>query len=288
MRQLAPLFVAAALVGSVVSTSGVAAQERVDPSVHVPAGYDADVATPLIVLLHGYTLSGDAQDGYMGLSALVDDYGFILAAPDGTRESGPDRNRFWNASTACCNFFESTVDDSAYLAGLIDRLKADYTIDDRRVYLVGHSNGGFMAYRMAHDHPDLIAAIASLAGADQSAGRPAPSGPVHVLQVHGTADTVIAYDGGVFRGGATHPGARESVEAWAAHDGCVVAGVDSGTLDLDAGLERAETTVTRFTEGCRPGGSAELWTIAGGSHGPDLSVHFSRLVLEWLLAHGKP
>lgn len=269
------------------TTAPPAESVREMPPVHVPSSYDSAVATPLIVLLHGYTLSGEGQDTYMGVSDLVDDYGFIMVAPDGTQEDGPDENRFWNASESCCNFFESNVDDSAYLAGLIDDIKADYNIDENRVYLVGHSNGGFMSYRMAHDHSDTIAAIVSLAGADQSAGRPAPANPVHILQIHGTADTVISYEGGVFRGGAPHPGAREGVEAWAAHNGCATSGVDSGTLDLDGGLDGSETVVTRYTSGCQPGGSAELWTINEGSHGPDLSEHFTRRVVEWLLAHPK-
>ncbi len=288
MRALTRLSVATLLLG----LSGCAADPPADmaretPPVHVPAGYDSAVATPLIVLLHGYTLSGEGQDAYMGLSDLVDDYGFLMAAPDGTKENGPDENRFWNASRSCCNFFESEVDDSTYLADLIDSIKGDYNVDDTRVFLVGHSNGGFMSYRMAHDHSDTIAAIASLAGADQSEGRPTPDDPVHVLQIHGTADTVIIYDGGVFRGGAPHPGARESVEAWAAHNGCATTGVDTGTFDLDGGLDGAETVVTRYASGCRPGGSAELWTITDGSHSPDLSEHFSRRVVEWLLAHPK-
>lgn len=288
MRALTRLSVATLLLG----LSGCAADPPADmaretPPVHVPAGYDSAAATPLIVLLHGYTLSGEGQDAYMGLSDLVDDYGFLMAAPDGTKENGPDENRFWNASRSCCNFFESEVDDSTYLADLIDSIKGDYNVDDTRVFLVGHSNGGFMSYRMAHDHSDTIAAIASLAGADQSEGRPTPDDPVHVLQIHGTADTVISYEGGVFRGGAPHPGARESVEAWAAHNGCATTGVDTGTFDLDGGLDGAETVVTRYASGCRPGGSAELWTITDGSHAPDLSEHFSRRVVEWLLAHPK-
>jgi len=288
MRALSRLSVATLLLG----LSGCAADPPADmaretPPVHVPAGYDSAVATPLIVLLHGYTLSGEGQDAYMGLSDLVDDYGFLMAAPDGTKENGPDENRFWNASRSCCNFFESEVDDSTYLADLIDSIKGDYNVDDTRVFLVGHSNGGFMSYRMAHDHSDTIAAIASLAGADQSEGRPTPDDPVHVLQIHGTADTVISYEGGVFRGGAPHPGARESVEAWAAHNGCATTGVDTGTFDLDGGLDGAETVVTRYASECRPGGSAELWTITDGSHAPDLSEHFSRRVVEWLLAHPK-
>lgn len=288
MRALTRLSVATLLLGlSGCAAAPPADMARETPPVHVPAGYDSAVATPLIVLLHGYTLSGEGQDAYMGLSDLVDDYGFLMAAPDGTKENGPDENRFWNASRSCCNFFESEVDDSTYLADLIDSIKGDYNVDDTRVFLVGHSNGGFMSYRMAHDHSDTIAAIASLAGADQSEGRPTPDDPVHVLQIHGTADTVISYEGGVFRGGAPHPGARESVEAWAAHNGCATTGVDTGTFDLDGGLDGAETVVTRYASGCRPGGSAELWTITDGSHAPDLSEHFSRRVVEWLLAHPK-
>ena len=288
MRALTGLSVATLLLGlSGCAADPPANMARETPPVHVPAGYDSAVATPLIVLLHGYTLSGEGQDAYMGLSDLVDDYGFLMAAPDGTKENGPDENRFWNASRSCCNFFESEVDDSTYLADLIDSIKGDYNVDDTRVFLVGHSNGGFMSYRMAHDHSDTIAAIVSLAGADQSEGRPTPDDPVHVLQIHGTADTVINYAGGVFRGGAPHPGARESVEAWAAHNGCAKTGVDTGTFDLDGGLDGAETVVTRYASGCRPGGSAELWTITDGSHAPDLSEHFSRRVVEWLLAHPK-
>ena len=288
MRALTRLSVATLLLGlSGCAADPPANMARETPPVHVPAGYDSAVATPLIVLLHGYTLSGEGQDAYMGLSDLVDGYGFLMAAPDGTKENGPDENRFWNASRSCCNFFESEVDDSTYLADLIDSIKGDYNVDDTRVFLVGHSNGGFMSYRMAHDHSDTIAAIVSLAGADQSEGRPTPDDPVHVLQIHGTADTVINYEGGVFRDGAPHPGARESVEAWAAHNGCAKTGVDTGTFDLDGGLDGAETVVTRYASGCRPGGSAELWTITDGSHAPDLSEHFTRRVVEWLLAHPK-
>ncbi len=254
---------------------------------HVPSSYDAASPAPLIVLLHGYTSSGAGQDTYMQLSALKDAYGFIMVAPDGTREPGDgDRPRFWNASTACCNFFDSQVDDVAYLAGLIDAVKAGYAIDDTRVYLFGHSNGGFMSYRMAHEHAGTIAAIASLAGADDPGRRPSPTDAVHVLQIHGTADEAIPYDGGSFRGGAV-PSAKTSVENWAAHNGCAAAGVDSGTLDLDGGLDGRETDVRRYRGGCRPGGSVELWTINGGGHVPEFSAHFTRRVVEWLLGHPK-
>ena len=279
------------LAGAVLAAGpGAVTAQTVDAGrgalpLHVPSSYDPATPAPLIVLLHGYTSSGAGQDTYMQVSALKDAYGFILVAPDGTREAGGNRPRFWNASAACCNFGGSEVDDVAYLAGLIDAIKADYAVDDKRVYLFGHSNGGFMSYRMAYEHPGAIAAIASLAGADQSL--PAPPEPVHVLQIHGTADTAIPYESGSFRD-RTLPGARAGVENWAGHNGCAVIGVDSGALDLDGGLDGAESVVTRYTEGCRPGGSAELWTINDGGHVPTLSAHFTRLVVEWLLGHPKP
>ncbi len=288
MRTI-PTAVAATVL---LMTAGSASAQFIDAGrgqlpLTVPSSYDVDVPTPLIVLLHGYTSSGAGQNADMKFSDLSDHYGFLLVAPDGTQETTGRQNRFWNASSACCNFGGSEVDDSAYVAKVIDAVKADHNVDDRRVFLVGHSNGGFMSYRMAHDHPGTIAAIASLAGADQSEARPTPSSPVHVLQIHGTADETIAYAGADIQG-TSYPGAFETVERWAVHNGCAMSGFETGTLDLDRGLEGRESTVTRYTRDCRAGGSAELWSIAEGGHVPELSDHFSRLVVEWLLGHPKP
>ena len=254
-------------------------------SVVLPTGYDGS-PVPLVVLLHGYTMSGQRQDAYFDLSGLVDEYGFALVAPDGTMEEDGNKSRFWNASQACCDFEKQGVDDSAYVARLIEAVKEVATIDARRVSLVGHSNGGFMAYRLAHDHSEVIAAIVSLAGVEQTEERPAPPRTVHVLQIHGTSDATIDYGGGEIQD-VSHPGARASVERWAGYNGCSRAARESGTLDLDRDLPGAETTVSRYTDGCAPGGSAELWRIEGGAHAPALSPHFSRLVVEWLLGHPK-
>jgi polyhydroxybutyrate depolymerase len=223
----------------------------------------------------------------MGLADLSDLYGFIMVAPDGTPSRANNNPLFWNASSACCNFDALELDDSTYLANLIDEIKSGYRIDPKRVYIIGHSNGAFMAHRMAHDHSAGIAAIASLAGADQTVERPTPSDPVHVLQIHGDADEAIAYNGGEINGVA-YPSAKQSAERWAERNGCATTGIDAGTLDLDRSVAGMESTVTRYTSGCKPGGSAELWTIGDGAHIPELSQHFTQLVVEWLLAHPKP
>lgn len=255
--------------------------------VSVPQDYAEESSLPLIVLLHGYTSSGNRQNAYMGFSKLVDEYGFLLAAPDGTQESGGDRNRFWNASNACCNFFESEVDDVGYIKAVIDGMKSRYNVDAQRVYLVGHSNGGFMSYRMAYEHSGDIAAIVSLAGASHMDERPAPASPINILQIHGTADGTIAYGGGDIRDNR-YPSALRTVRQWADYNGCASTGKAREMRDLDASLPGYETGVLKFEVGCKAGGSSELWTISAGAHSPTLSDSFAEQVVEWLYAHPKP
>lgn len=278
---------AALLAGAGVATAQSVDAGRGELPLTVPSSYTGDSPAPLIVLLHTYGRTGAIQDEYMSLSALADAYGFIMVAPDGTPSEAEGNPRYWNASAACCVWGDKELDDSGYLASIIDKVKGKYRIDPKRVYILGHSNGGFMAHRLAHEHSGTVAAVASIAGADQSVERPTPPHPVHVLQIHGDADSAIAYEGGEIRGGA-YPGARQSVENWAERNGCAGKGSDAGMLDLDRSLAGMESTVTRYTSGCKAGGSAELWTIAGGAHIPELSDHFTRLAVEWLLAHPKP
>ncbi len=89
--------------------------------------------------------------------------GFVYATPDGTIDG--DGNRFWNATDACCNFDRRTVDDVAYLSSVIADIQGQLAIDPKRIAVVGHSNGGFMSYRMACERSDLVGAVVSLAGA---------------------------------------------------------------------------------------------------------------------------
>lgn len=252
----------------------------------IPENYNPETPSPLIVLLHGYTSSGAQQDSYMGFSKLADKYGFLFVAPDGDKEPGGNESRFWNATPACCDFYRTAVDDSSYVLEIINTIKADYNVDANRVYLIGHSNGGFMSYRAAYEHSSTIAAIASLAGANHIDDREAPESPVHILQIHGTADETIAYAGSEIQGNK-YPSAMETVTAWAAYNGCSTEGATRELRDLEGQLEGHESKVIAFKSGCEVGGSAELWTIENGSHVPPLSDTFSEQVVEWLYAHPK-
>jgi polyhydroxybutyrate depolymerase len=254
--------------------------------IHVPRTYSRGTPAPLIVLLHGYGSSGAQQSAYFGFSELANSRGVLIAYPDGTVDR--DGRRFWNATDACCNLYGSDVDDVAYLTAVLEDVERNYDVDRRRVFFVGHSNGAFMAHRMACALAARVSGIVALAGdvwSDPTRCKPAE--PVAVLQVHGDRDAVIPYAGGAILGtmGAI-PAAPESVATWAALDGCTggLAATDE-RLDLDSRLAGAETRVARWT--CSTG-AAELWTIEGGGHIPSLQLPtWGNIVLDWLEAHAR-
>jgi len=272
---------AAALGGDVVVDAG-----RGPVTVHVPSSYDPADPVPLLVLLHGYSGNGNGLLAYFGIASLADQLGIAYMAPNGTTDS--QGLRFWNATDACCNFDGSAVDDSSYLRALIDAAKLGLSVDPTRVHVGGHSNGGFMSYRMACDHSEAIASIASLAGATwEDPADCTPDQPVHVLQIHGTADPTISYGGGNILG-VPYPGAVESVEQWASFGDCSASWTPGAPLDLVNGLAGQETTVRHYETACSSGGSGELWSVTGGNHGPNFNATFDDEVLGWLLAHPKP
>lgn len=252
----------------------------------VPSSYDGSKAVPLVVLLHGYSANGTLQELYFKLAPYAEDLGFIYAVPEGTPDAG--KNKFWNAGDACCNFGKLDVDDSGYLTKVIDEISGAYKVDAKRVFFIGHSNGGFMSYRMACEHADKVAAIVSLAGAMTATPTACkPSEPVSVLQVHGTADATVLYEGGNF-GASPYPSAQTTVLDWVSLNGCsTTVDASSPPIDLEKNLAGAETKVERYPN-CKATTAVELWTIEGGSHIPVLTAEFTKRSIEFLLAHPKP
>lgn len=251
----------------------------------VPTTYQSGTPAPLLIALHGYTSESPYAESYFALGKVADEKGILTVYPSGSKDS--NGYLFWNATPACCNFDSSTVDDEAYLLSIIDSVSKDYSVDPARVYIAGHSNGGFMAHRMACNHSDRIAAIASLAGATYSNTQSCkPTSPVSVLQIHGTIDAVISYTGGYLFNNA-YPSARKTIDLWGKLNQCGKKPYRVlPRLDLDRKLAGAETTVLRY-KGCKTGANSELWTINKGKHSPELSDKFAESVISYLLAHPK-
>jgi polyhydroxybutyrate depolymerase len=255
---------------------------------HVPPNLDKTKPLPLVVLFHGYGSDSVQQDAYFGLSNLADQKGFLLALPDGTRNS--TGLRFWNATDGCCNFYKQSVDDVLYFRAIVADVQSRYAVDPRRVFVVGHSNGAFMSHRLACEASEQIAAIVSLAGAQwKDPAKCQPSKPVAILEVHGDADATIHYDGGVVDDpigppGGPYPSARETVAQWAVLEGCSGALAPTGTRkDLVWTLGGSETRVEAYA-GC----AVELWTIEGGPHVPAFGSEWGPAIWQFLSAHAKP
>lgn len=232
---------------------------------------------PLVVILHGYTASGFAQYAYFGADRLVQADKALVIAPDGT--TSKTGKQFWNADAACCDFDKQMPDDVGYISSLIEDISADWPINKNQVFLIGHSNGGYMSYRMACDRADLITGIASLAGnASSDASKCNPTKPVSVLQLHGTMDATVPFDGG------TGLGAVKDVEQWAAKDGCGNSRSGDGEADLDMQVDGAETKKEK-TQGCPAGVGVDLWKMEGSSHIPILTTGAIDQIFDWLVAH---
>jgi polyhydroxybutyrate depolymerase len=254
--------------------------------VFVPTTYDKATAMPLVVLLHGYTVNGAIQEAYFKLTPLAEERGFLYVHPDGTKDA--IGNGFWNATDGCCDFLNTGVDDSGYLAALVRDVQSKYTVDPKRIFFIGHSNGGFMSYRMACDHADVVAGIVAVAGATWAdVSKCAPSQPVSIMSVHGTADATIKFDGGQ-NFGRTYPSAATTMSTWAKYDGCSATPVVSATkLDLEVNVAGDETVVSDFPD-CAGGAAVELRTVIGGPHTPAITPQFFSDAIDFLFAHPKP
>ena len=250
---------------------------------HVPGAYRPGTPAPLVVLLHGFRASGFEQEIYFRLTRESDRRGFLYALPNGTTDG--DGRRFWNATSACCDFYGTGVDDSSYLRRVIAEVASSYSVDPRRVYLVGHSNGGFMAYRMACEHADVITAVVSLAGAmSDDAAQCRPARPVSVLQIHGTADATVRFEGGQTVGNP-YPSVAITLADWRRFNGCEpTADTSIPPKDLVSNLPGAETTVRSYHTGCVGGTRVELWSIKDGAHIPAFTDNFASAVVDFLYA----
>ena len=244
----------------------------------LPADHDPKTPIPLVLSLHGFTDHSAQYDRYFGLSKRVNADRFALIMANGTRD--PDGNRFWNATDFCCDLHNTQVDDVKYLSGLLEEAATHLAVE--RIFALGHSNGGFMSYRLACEGIPGLVAIASLAGTSFSdPSRCAFASPVSVLQIHGTADKIVAYDGSA--GADEYAGAEEVALRWAALARCDLTDPETlPPLDLDQGIDGPETVRTRYRTGCRHDVTIELWTMEQGSHVPNFAPDFGQRLLKWL------
>jgi len=162
---------------------------------HVPEIYDGSVQVPLMLNFHGYGGIASEYMGWADMRPVADTENFILVYPQGTLLDGSPH---WNAGLDTPDN-KSDADDFGFVEALLNEISANYNIDSERVYVCGYSNGAFFSYALACFYSDKIAAVGSVAGTmlEETYDYCVPSHPTPMINIHGTSDGVVAYNGGV-------------------------------------------------------------------------------------------
>jgi polyhydroxybutyrate depolymerase len=148
---------------------------------------------PLLLAFHGALDTNDNLARADHTEALAQFRGFVVAHPMGL-PSGMGGGA-WNAGGCCSGPAKFGTDDVAFVRALIDDISSRAAIEPNRVYAVGHSNGGMLAYRLACELSDRIAAAGSVGGTLEI-DECRPSRSVPFLHVHGRNDTIVPFGGG--------------------------------------------------------------------------------------------
>jgi len=177
--------------------------------VRLPVGYNSSLTYSMILNLHGYTSTAAAQEAYTDFNVIADTAKIIMVYPDGVANA-------WNAGWS--NPYNSGVNDVGFISALIDTMIQNYSINSCRVYAIGMSNGGFMSHRLACELENKIAAIVGVTGmlADSTAFYCQTNRAVPIMQIQGTADAVVPFNGTPF----SNRSFDNMISWWYNHNGC--------------------------------------------------------------------
>ncbi len=186
---------------------------------HVPASYSENTKTALVIALHGYTGSATDTENGTGYSQKADAEGFIVVYPNGLPYPWTASNpQAWNAGGPYEEWTQGT-DDVGFIDQMIELICKHYNIDRNQIYVTGHSNGSFMAYRLGYELSDKIAAIAAHSGQMIYTPTVAPGNKIPILHLHAINDEVVPYSGGI-SGQITYSSVDDVLHRWAAWYSC--------------------------------------------------------------------
>ncbi len=158
------------------------------------SSYSGDA--PILFVLHGYTSRALWIMNYSGFQSIADEFGFLVIYPQGTLLPSTGQTH-WNVGGWTTS---STTNDVSFINSLINFIDDEYSIDLKRIYSTGMSNGGYMSYKLACDLSSKIAAVVSVTGSmtNETTDGCNPTHPTSVAQIHGLQDTVVNYYGNGF------------------------------------------------------------------------------------------
>ena len=216
---------------------------------------------PLILALHG----GGGDPGQFasssGFARAATRAGFAVAFPAGTGRRD-DRLLTWNGGYCCGSAARRGVDDQGFLKQVIADAAQRFGVDGQGVYLTGMSNGSILSETFAAKNPGLVRAVAGVAGT-MDTSRTGVQGKVPALIIHGTADSMVPYDGGQRDTSLTRTdfaSVASVVEAFLGPWGRVT----RTSRTIDARNDGTSVVVTDYQKGGQT--VLRLMTVEGGAH----------------------
>ena len=237
--------------------------------VRMPPHASADAPLPVVLNFHGGGSNARTQKWYSRMDRTADREGFIAVYPNGSGGFGT-RLLTWNAGNCCGAAALNRIDDVGFVLAVIEDLGLRTPVDRTRVYATGLSNGSMMAYRLAAEASERIAAVAGVAGAMTLPGF-APKLPVPVMHIHSVDDHLALYDGGLSRVFPTantrvfHASVNGMLTKWREHDGCPEQ-EEGGAPIAGSGDDDGHTAIRYTWRPCRGGAEVVLWKLAGPGH----------------------
>jgi polyhydroxybutyrate depolymerase len=260
--------------------------------IHIPERSAGAGPMPVVLVFHGGGGNAQSVVEMSNYDVASEEFGFLAVFPNGT---GRLDNLLltWNAGTCCGYAQETGVDDVEFVRALIEDVAELTPIDLRRIYATGMSNGALMSYRLACELSDEIAAIAPIAGT-QNTQPCLPTRPLSVIHFHGTADENAPFDGGIGDKSIAQvdfASVQQTIDFWRAVDGCPEVPMTDRSGDI----------VHERYAPCDQGAAVELYTIVGGGHAwpggnrprgaadvPTQAISATRLSWEFFAAHPLP
>ena len=226
--------------------------------VYLPPGAPSD-RMPLVIVHHGYTMSGQKMFEVTEYKALADAEHIAVAFPDG--QGGPDSlGAPWNVGVNVCPSGSAgsqppiaTGDDFAFIDAIKADVAADQCIDHEHVFATGFSMGGYFSHHLGCMRPDIRSVAPHSGGTHELSGCINAKRPI--IMFHGKSDTLIR-PGCNDPASTPVPNVQPAAAAWAAHNGC---GATTTSRTVQGG------TCVRY-EGCPVGGQVELCTFDAMGH----------------------
>ena len=222
---------------------------------YVPESYNPDNPSPLVISIHGFAQWPAHQQGLSGWNHQADEEGFLVVYPQGT--GFPLR---WNAGQAG-DSGNTSQQEVEFFKDLIDHLSQTYSIDQKRIYANGMSNGGGMTHLLACQLSDRIAAFGGVAGAysypDEFCQ---PLNLTPWIAFHGVDDPIVSYQGGPSQGRHADidlPAIESWIDSWAMQNGC----------DHSPDLNEITSDITQFSyNNCEQDIGVILYRIERAGH----------------------